>query len=124
MTKAGEVQLMSTCEKWTDKLTRLAMFSLPSCMRNIIRKEDDKRLFHKQYKLGCIIGQGGFGCVYAGLRKKDMKQVAIKELPMSNSNVINQESQLPQEVALLKKVSDVPGVIQLLDFFNMGHSTL
>jgi proto-oncogene serine/threonine-protein kinase Pim-2 len=91
-------------------------------MRTSTRKEDDKRQFHKQYKLGCIIGQGGFGCVYAGLRKKDMKQVAIKELPISNNQQKNQEDQSPQEVALMKKLADVPGVIQLLDFFNMGHS--
>ena len=118
----GGVHLVSACEKWTAKLSSLAIFSLDSCMRGRQKKGDEKRLFHKQYKLGGIIGQGGFGRVYAGLRKKDGLQVAIKELPGTNINQMSQDGQLPLEVALMKKVADVPGAIQLLDFFNMGHS--
>ena len=118
----GGVHLVSACEKWTAKLSSLAIFSLDSCMRGRQKKGDEKRLFHKQYKLGGIIGQGGFGRVYAGLRKRDGLQVAIKELPGTNINQMSQDGQLPLEVALMKKVADVPGAIQLLDFFNMGHS--
>merc|ERR1719474_781121 len=39
------------------------------------------RDFHKLYTLNGIIGRGGFGIVYAGLRKKDKLKVAVKELP-------------------------------------------
>ena len=98
------------------------LFSFSSRNSTVGRLSSDIQGFHKQYKLGGIIGQGGFGRVYAGLRKKDGLQVAIKELPGTNINQMSQDGQLPLEVALMKKVADVPGAIQLLDFFTMGHS--
>ena len=73
------------------------------------------------YTLGAVLGKGGFGTVYAGVRNKDNHPVAIKMV--SKNRVIAMErvhgETVPLEVALMRQVANVPGVIKLIDYYEL-----
>ncbi|XP_040579416.1 serine/threonine-protein kinase pim-1 [Lepeophtheirus salmonis] len=76
--------------------------------------------FEKAYKVGEVLGKGGFGVVYAGIRVRDGKQVAIKHVSrakVTDWDIINGR-RIPLELRLLKTVQSVSGVIRLLDFYE------
>jgi serine/threonine protein kinase len=81
------------------------------------------REFTKLYALGPILGKGGFGTVYAGQRIKDRLPVAIKLISKARVVAIDRDADtsrnVPLEVALMRTVADVPGVIRLIDYFEM-----
>ncbi|XP_076052770.1 serine/threonine-protein kinase pim-2-like [Oratosquilla oratoria] len=63
------------------------------------------------------LGEGGIASVYAARRTSDRALVAIKEvhLYMVDTWSDHEGRRVPEEVALLYKVQEVPGVIKLLD---------
>ncbi|XP_001515486.4 serine/threonine-protein kinase pim-1-like [Ornithorhynchus anatinus] len=75
--------------------------------------------FDQRYRLDSVIGSGGFGTVYKGIRNSDNLPVAIKYIPRTRvSKLQNLNGVLvPLEVLLLEKVSSgCRGVIHLLDW--------
>ena len=80
--------------------------------------------FELAYKVGDVLGRGGFGTVYAGLRVEDGAAVAIKHV---SKNKVTEWTTLvgmrvPMELKLLLAVQSVPGVIKLLDLYERSDS--
>ncbi|XP_046405768.1 serine/threonine-protein kinase pim-1-like [Ischnura elegans] len=82
--------------------------------------------FERVYRVGNVLGKGGFGIVYAGIRQRDGLSVAIKQVNKSKivdwTVVGNQR--VPMEVYLLRKVAHIPGVIKLLDYYERQNSCI
>ncbi|RMC09542.1 hypothetical protein DUI87_13695 [Hirundo rustica rustica] len=80
-------------------------------------------LKEEQYRVGSLLGRGGFGSVFAATRLSDGAPVAIKRVPR---NRVRHWDQLPNgtsaplEIVLLHKVSTgFPGVAQLLEWLEL-----
>lgn len=108
-------------------------FGLPKCNTDSVLKcttatigldHIHKEPFERAYRVGEVLGKGGFGTVYAGLRVRDGKQVAIKHV--ARAKVTDWEflngRRVPLELKLLSQVQIVPGVIRLVDFYERVDS--
>ncbi|XP_068964302.1 serine/threonine-protein kinase pim-2 [Petaurus breviceps papuanus] len=82
------------------------------------------------YRLGPLLGKGGFGSVFSAHRLADRLQVAVKLIPRSRVlgwAPLSDSGPCPLEVALLRKVGaggGHRGVIRLLDWFETPESFL
>lgn len=80
--------------------------------------------FDQAYKVGDVLGKGGFGTVYAGIRVRDGRQVAIKHV--ARAKVTDWDmlhgKRVPLELKLLSQVQSISGVIRLLDFYEKHDS--
>merc|ERR1712072_1247088 len=79
-----------------------------------------KKDFHSKYTVKEQLGKGGFGVVYSAVRRSDGLEVAVKEVSKDEKVMLGSDN-IPLEVALMQQVQDVPGVIKLLDYFEMNH---
>merc|ERR1712002_696922 len=111
---------IGNCERITMKLRSILNISRLDCSDR--RIEEGPREFHKLYKLGGILGKGGFGTVFAAIRKKDKLQVAVKEIYKAKIIKKTADGKMPLEVALMQQVQHVSGVIRILDWFEMPES--
>merc|ERR1711990_1221056 len=118
---------LGSCEKVTMKLRSLLnISSISSTCASHKRLEGSlevkDREFSKLYKLGGELGKGGFGVVYAAVRRADKLQVAVKEVYKAKIIKKTSDGKIPLEVALMQQVADVPGVIKILDWFESTES--
>ena len=97
------------------------LFSLSSKHNTTGEKKSELRQFNKEFKLGGVLGVGGFGTVHSAVRLSDGLDVAVKEIMKDNVTAVGKNN-LPLEVLLLQQVADVPGVIRLLDYFETKDS--
>lgn len=84
----------------------------------------ERSSLEKDYAVNQVLGSGGFGTVYSGVRRRDNLPVAIKHISkdkVTDWGQINGHD-VPLEVCLLRKVQNVPGVIKLLDTFERADS--
>jgi len=82
------------------------------------------RHFERAYRVGEVLGKGGFGTVYAGVRVRDSRLVAIKHVARAKVSEWDELNgrRVPLELKLLHSVQNVDGVIKLLDFFERPDS--
>merc|ERR1712032_941682 len=80
-----------------------------------------KKDFHAKYTVKEQLGKGGFGVVYSAVRRSDGLEVAVKEVSKDEKVMLGSDN-MPLEVALMQQLQDVPGVIKLIDYFEMNHS--
>ncbi|KAK6021196.1 hypothetical protein OSTOST_13142, partial [Ostertagia ostertagi] len=75
--------------------------------------------FRRQYTVLEEIGRGGFGIVYRAVRIADGLPVAVKFVEHKHVRewTLTGNQLIPSEVCHLETCSDVPGVIQLIDWF-------
>ncbi|NWW19176.1 PIM1 kinase, partial [Falcunculus frontatus] len=82
----------------------------------------------ERYRLGSLLGRGGFGSVFSGTRLSASVPVAIKRVPW---NRIRHWGELPNgtgaplEIVLLDKVSTgFPGFVQLLERLELLNTVV
>ncbi|XP_039631913.1 serine/threonine-protein kinase pim-2-like isoform X1 [Polypterus senegalus] len=83
--------------------------------------------FEKQYKVGQLLGSGGFGTVYAAQRLSDGLPVAVKHISRDKihhwARIPNESVPVPMEIALLQRLRsggslNPKGIIKMIDWFE------
>merc|ERR1719367_2306101 len=102
---------------------------LAACNKNqqqILTKNNPE--FDRLYTINGMLGKGGFGQVYSGVRNRDLQPVAIKIIKKQTycSKLVwptNFDGQVvPLEVYLMQKLNHINGVIKLLEYFETLES--
>uniref|UniRef100_A0A8B9GCR3 Serine/threonine-protein kinase n=1 Tax=Amazona collaria TaxID=241587 RepID=A0A8B9GCR3_9PSIT len=84
----------------------------------------EKEPLEQLYRVGPLLGSGGFGSVYSGVRLSDSAPVAIKHVARDRISSWGElGTRVPMEIAMLKKVgSGCSAIIHLLDWFELPDS--
>ncbi|XP_027235237.1 serine/threonine-protein kinase pim-1 isoform X1 [Penaeus vannamei] len=84
------------------------------------------RPVEETYRVGPVLGKGGFGTVYSGWRVRDGAPVAIKQVAKAKITAWEMVGgrRAPREVALLLRVAHVANVVKLLDWIERDDSFL
>ncbi|XP_056327236.1 serine/threonine-protein kinase pim-3 [Danio aesculapii] len=88
------------------------------------RRPPAKRSRRDVYAKGPLLGRGGFGSVFAGIRRSDGLPVAIKYVSKNRTHTrlkVDGQGRVLLEVALMTRVTSAPAcpsVLQLLDWFD------
>jgi serine/threonine protein kinase len=88
-------------------------------------KNNEVGLYAK-YTVKQVIGNGGFGTVYAGYRRSDDTPVAVKFAKKDKAIGWIRDDDgvtVPREVYYMQRVRHVDGVVQLLDHYNVKSSS-
>jgi len=87
-------------------------------------KSATKEPFDKTYSVENVLGNGGFGVVYAGTRRRDGKPVAVKHIWKDKvSEWVQLDGEVvPAEIALLHRTKGDEGCIQMLDYYEKSKS--
>uniref|UniRef100_A0A8C6J9Z9 Serine/threonine-protein kinase n=1 Tax=Melopsittacus undulatus TaxID=13146 RepID=A0A8C6J9Z9_MELUD len=93
---------------------------------HVWRAGKEKEPLEQLYRVGPLLGSGGFGSVYSGVRLSDSAPVAIKHVArdrISSWGELPNGTRVPMEIAMLKKVgSGCSAIIHLLDWFELPDS--
>ncbi|XP_058677420.1 serine/threonine-protein kinase pim-1-like [Ammospiza caudacuta] len=100
----------------------------PSADRRVPPAGTAQEALQERYRLGSLLGRGGFGSVFAATRLSDGAPVAIKRVPrdrIRHWGELPDGTSAPLEIVLLAKVSHgCGGVIQLLEWLEFPDSFL
>ncbi|XP_059334389.1 serine/threonine-protein kinase pim-1-like [Ammospiza nelsoni] len=97
----------------------------PSADRRVPPAGTEQETLQERYRLGSLLGRGGFGRVFAATRLSDGAPVAIKRVPRNRVRhwgELPDGTSAPLEIVLLAKVSTgFPGVVQLLEWLELPN---
>ncbi|XP_066064076.1 serine/threonine-protein kinase pim-1-like [Chamaea fasciata] len=92
------------------------------------RPRSPPKALQDRYRLGSLLGRGGFGSVYSGTRLSDGAPVAIKCVPrarVQHWGELPNGARAPLEIVLLDRLSSgCGGIIQLLEWLELPNGFL
>ena len=71
----------------------------------------------EKYKIGRKLGEGSFGEVYLSTDKKTKKKVAVKVLPKTKSHNENMNSEILNEIEILKTLEH-QNIVKIYEFYE------